>query len=42
MSAFVLTWNCNTAEPSKLTLKDKDKLLNIPVETVDIIVICLQ
>ena len=39
---FILTWNCNTVDPEKLTQKDKEKLFNFPVDKTDILVVCLQ
>lgn len=39
---YILTWNCNTVDPDKLTPKDKEKLFSFPVEQTDIVVICLQ
>jgi len=39
---YILSWNCNTVDPEKLTAKDKEKLFNFPVEKTDIVVVCLQ
>lgn len=38
----MLTWNCNTVDPNKLTQKDKDRLFDFHVDKTDIVIICLQ
>lgn len=41
-TAYVLTWNCNNVEPSKLSVKDREKLFAFNPDNVDVLIVCLQ
>lgn len=39
---YTLTWNCNTVDPNKITIRDLDRLFNFPIDKTDMVVVCLQ